>query len=273
MKKRKNRQTDRPKWRDNNPVRRRSAGKYSPFAGIGRYLTGMVLMAVVLRFAGMPVVKLLISHPVFNIRNVVIEGTVYLDKEEIMGKAMIKEGQNIFEEDLGKISKTLKAAYTAEDFTVFRRLPDTITIRVQERKPVAMLNMDTLIGVDADGTPLPQVGASNVETLPIITGIENVSSLSNPAVKARLVTGLRLLARISDDAPTVYQRISEVDVTSLTEMGIMLIDNGLEVIIGDDDWARKIPTLEHVISKVTEQIETVKAIDIRYGEKIFVRKK
>jgi len=56
-------------------------------------------------------------------------------------------------------------------------------------------------------------------------------------------------------------------------MGIMLIDNGLEVIIGDDDWARKIPTLEHVISKVTEQIETVKAIDIRYGEKIFVRKR
>ena len=273
MKKRKVRQTNIPKWRENKPDRLRKARKSSPLTGLGRYLIGIVLVTVVLRFAGVPVVERIVSHPVFNVRNVVVEGAGYLNEKEIIETAMINTGGNIFEVDVETVSRTLSAAFTAEDFTVFRRLPDTITIRVRERKPVALLNMDSLIGVDADGVPLPHIGADCVESLPIITGIEIASSISNPAVKARLVTGLKLLDRILDDAPAVYSRISEVDVSTMKEMGIMLIDNGLEVIIGDDEWERKIPSLERVISKVTEHIETVKAVDIRYKEKIFVRKK
>ena len=79
-----------------------------------------------------------------------------------------------------------------------------------------------------------------------------------------------MLGHIYEGAPSVYNRISEVDVSNMAKMGICLVDNGLEVIIGDSDWARKIPVLDKVINEVTKREEAVKAIDIRFGEPIEV---
>ncbi|MFC1694107.1 cell division protein FtsQ/DivIB [Candidatus Latescibacterota bacterium] len=239
--------------------------------GLGRYLIALLAFGLLLHFAGRPLIARIKSHPIFTVRNVVVEGARYLEQNEIIKTSSVEMGANIFDIDLRMISQSLKEVYTAEYFAVYRRLPDTITIRISERKPVALLNMKTLIGIDADGVPLPHIDASFVETLPIMTGISNLKSLSDSTVKARLTTGLMLLEIISEDTPGIYQRISEIDVTNVAELGITLVDNGLEVIIGANDWARKISTLDRVIDEVLERVETVKAVDIRFGEKIYVR--
>lgn len=264
---------NRQKWNQEKAPSRKKSTKGSAVSGTGRYIIGFILLAAIFWFVGGRIIEKIMAHQVFTARNVVVEGADYIDKKEIIKTAAVPVGENVFEIDFKKISGNLKSTYAAEDFVVFRRLPDTIAIRVQERKPVALLNMQTIIGVDIEGMPLPHVGASYVETLPIITGIKSVSELSDSTAKTRLVTGLQLLRRISSDSPAVYKRISEVDVSDISEMGITLIDNGLEIIIGSDDWARKIPNLDKVIQKVTEQIQTVKVVDIRFGEKIFIRKK
>lgn len=273
IKRRKKRPENKSYWKQTRKTSALRSRKSGIFSGFGRYLAGLVAAWLFIHYIGMPVMDSVKAHPVFTIRSVVVEGAGYIDKEEILKTAAIRQGENIFEIDFTSVSKSLNNSFAAEDFIVFRRLPDTIAICVKERKPVALLNIHDIIGVDSEGVPLPHVGASLIETLPIITGVESISALSDSMVKAKLVTGLKLLERISDESPSVYNRISEVDVSSLSEMGITLIDNGLEVIIGADDWARKIPMLEKVINKVTLGMEKVKAVDIRFAEKIFVRKK
>ena len=202
-----------------------------------------------------------------------VEGADYLEPDSIVTAAGVETGGNIFEVAFEPIVMHLNEKFAAENFTVFRRLPDTIAIRVRERKPVALLNMTELVGVDKDGVPLPHVGASMAETLPIITGIKSVSSLADTTVRERLVKGIRLLGSISEQSPSVYGRISEVNVSDMSELGITLIDNGLEVIIGDGDWSRKIPVLEKVINRIPVDGKKIRAIDIRFAEKIFFRKK
>lgn len=242
------------------------------FSGTVRVLLVSVLLAAAVRFAGVPFVRSIAAHPVFNVRHVVVEGAQYLDSEKIIKKAGVELGANIHEIDVEGISETLEKSFAAEDFTVFRRLPNTMVISIRERQPVALLNMKALVGVDKNGVPLPHVGADMVESLPIITGIKTVSSLADSTVKERLLKGLSMLGHISEGAPSVYNRISEVDVSNMAKMGICLVDNGLEVIIGDRDWAKKIPVLDKVINELTSRGEDVKAVDIRFGEKIYVRK-
>jgi cell division protein FtsQ len=269
-----------PRWKQGQvPSRRRSHGVRTsgrglkvPGVGIVKFLVMCAVLAAFVWIVGIPVINVTASHPVFNLREVKIEGARYLDSEKLLKTAGIKPGVNIFNVDLAQVSQSLKSAFAAENFTVYRRLPNTIVISVRERKPVALLNMNTLVGVDKDGVPLPHVGADMVGALPIITGIKSISSLSDSTVKARLLTGLRMLNRISKDAPSVYTRISEVDVSNTAELGISLVDNGLQVIIGDRDWVRKIPNLEKVINEVTWRRSDAKAVDIRFGEKIIVRK-
>jgi len=260
------------RWKKTGTSPRRRDGKRTLVSGRGRYLLAILLTVVVIRYIGMPVVERIKAHPVFTVRHVLVEGADYLDTKKVIETAAIPMGENVFEIDFTGIARHLKQEYAAEDFAVFRRLPDTITIRITEREPVALLNVKEIIGVDAEGVPLPHVGAAMVETLPIITGVDTVTSLADSTVKSRLLAGLQLLGRISDESPAVYNRISEVDVSTLSEMGITLIDNGLEVIIGSDDWARKMPVLERVVSRISEGMEA-RAVDIRFGEKIFVRKK
>jgi cell division septal protein FtsQ len=55
-------------------------------------------------------------------------------------------------------------------------------------------------------------------------------------------------------------------------MGISLIDTGLEVIIGESGWTEKLPNLERVIAQVTGRMDSVRAVDMRFGEKIFIKK-
>ena len=280
MRKRTKHSNDVPKWKRSQTAARRK----SPHArwsrklpgirvgGFARFIVVCLILGAAAKFVGVPIVHRVESHPVFKVREVVVEGARYIDSEKISASAGIEPGINIFDVDLADVAQTLKSEYTAENFTVFRRLPQPVVINVYERKPVALLNLKTLVGVDSEGVPLPHIGADMVGSLPIISGITSVSSLSDSTTKTRLISGLRMLDRISKEAPGVYSRISEVDVANMADMGISLVDNGIRVIIGSQDWTRKIPKLERVINEVTRRREKVKTVDIRFGDKVIVTK-
>lgn len=237
-----------------------------------RYLVLAALAAVLVWVAGKPAVERIAALPVFTVRQVVVEDAEHLDREKIIKSSGLHPGGNIFQSDLRRAAKGLRRTFVAQDFTVFRKLPDTIVIRVLERKPVALVNVGRLVGVDADGVPLPHIGADMVETLPIITGVSSEDSLALPSVRKRLMAGLHLLDAITRQSPGVEKRISEINVSNTSTLGISLIDTGLEVIIGENGWTEKIPNLEKVLALVSGRADSVRTVDMRFGEKIFIRK-
>jgi len=81
-----------------------------------------------------------------------------------------------------------------------------------------------------------------------------------------------MLDRISAEAPAVYSRISEVDVANMADMGVCLVDNGIRVVIGNQDWKRIIPKLDLVINEVTRRRDKVKILDVRPPGRVIVTK-
>ncbi len=260
------------KWKRNKASYKRRSGKAGRHVGIGRWIVAMLVLLAMWYYFILPTMKFVASHPIFTVNHVEVTGAEYINEEEIMKTADVPLGLNIFDLDISKISERLESDFAAEEFTVYKQLPGTITVHVHEKQPVALLNMHELVGVDRNGDPLPHVGADMVESLPIITGISTLKALSDSTVHRRLVAGLELLEKIKDDAPSTYKRISEIDVTNMQTLGVSLIDNGLEVVIGEKDWARKIPVLDKVINQVAYKRENVRAVDIRFGEVVVVRK-
>lgn len=261
-----------PRWRQSNASYRRRTGKAGRHVGVGRYLLGFMAVAVMFYFVGSTVSTHVRKHLIFTVREVVVEGVEYLDDDALLTEAAVEPGVNIFDVDIAEVAGRIKRAFEAENFTVYRSMPNRITIRVNERHPVALLNMKTLVGVDKNGVPLPHIGADLVTQLPIISGIGTIAGLSDSTVHARLTKGLELLKEIEKQAPATYNRISEINVAQLNTMGISLVDNGLEVIIGDRDWARKVPLIDRVVNEITVRRGAVKAVDIRFGEIVVVKK-
>ena len=247
-----------PRWKQQSrgiKVRSDTAGPH-----IGRYIILLGILTAGLFVGGKYAVDYAAALPVFTVRQVIVEGTHYIDRNKIVASTGIKPGCGLFDVNLVAVAIKLRKEYAARDFTVFRRLPDTIMIRVQERKPMALLGTEKVIGVDEEGVPLPHVGQEMVSTLPIVSGIKSTASLTDPQVKARLVSGLKLLEAISKDCPAIMKRISDINVST---MGINL-DNGLEVIIGDTDWPEKVPNLEKWIAEVTGRLDSVKTLDLSH---------
>lgn len=256
------------------PANRRKKGKLIPrTAGFGRYVLLVLVLAAMWKWALPAVTAGITANPVFTLRHIQVEGAAYLDPAGLEKVAGIETGGNIFHTDLAGAATKLTSSFAAERFTVYRKLPDTVVIRVHERTPVALVNADRLIGVDREGVPLPHIGASNVETLPIISGVQTVRALEDSTVRAHVLAGIDLLDRVSKQSPSVYKRISEVNVAEVSRMGITLVDNGLEVIVGDTNWDAIIPSLEGVVYRVTRQVDSLRVVDLRFGEKIFVRKR
>lgn len=260
------------KWKRNKASYKRRSGRAGRHVGTGRWVVVAFICLAVLYYFILPTVHKIASHPIFTVSCVTVSGAEYIGKEEILKVAGIELGWNIFDFDVAEVSARLEEGFSAEDFTVYKQLPNTIAVKVLEKQPVALLNMKELVGVDKHGDPLPHIGADMVASLPIITGISTTKALSDSVTRKRLAAGLELLEKIKNEAPSTYKRISEIDVTNIQTLGVSLIDNGLEVVIGEKDWARKIPVLDKVINQVTYKRENVKAVDIRFGEVVVVRK-
>jgi cell division septal protein FtsQ len=227
---------------------------------IGRYLILLVIVAACLFAGGKYAVDYAAALPVFTVHKVVVGGARYISRDKIIASSGIKPGCGLFNVNLVNVAIRLNQEYAARDFIVYRRLPDTIVIKVQERKPVALLGTEKVMGVDNEGVPLPYVGQDMVSTLPIVSGIKSAASMSDPQVKARVVSGLKLLDTISKNCPELMKRISDINVST---MGINL-DNGLEVIIGETDWPEKVQNLEKWIDGVTGRLDSVKTLDLSH---------
>ncbi len=130
-----------PRWQQSNASYRRRTGKAGRHVGVGRYILGFMAVAVMLYFVGSNVSTHVRKHLIFTVRDVVVEGVEYLDNDALLAAAGVEPGVNIFDVDIAEVAGRIERSFAAENFTLYRRMPNRITIRVNERQPVALLNM------------------------------------------------------------------------------------------------------------------------------------
>jgi len=65
-----------------------------------------------------------------------------LQREQVLKAADLREGENIFSVNLGRIHDRIQQLPQSDEVQVVRKLPGEIDIRVVERKPVAWITTD-----------------------------------------------------------------------------------------------------------------------------------
>ena len=101
--------------------------------------------------------------PLFRLRDIHVEGTQSLRPGEVITRAGIGSGTNVFHLDTGSILTALEADPWIRSATVERHLPGSVVITVQERTPIARALVGTTSTVVAgDGTVLPGADATGL---------------------------------------------------------------------------------------------------------------
>ena len=87
----------------------------------------------------------------FEARKITVEGNQRLSKETILKQAGLKLRDNILSVNLNTLCYRLMAHPWVAAAEVERQLPDTIHIRLKERVPIAIVDLNRLFYLDEDG--------------------------------------------------------------------------------------------------------------------------
>ncbi len=165
--------------------------------------------------------------PLFKVARISVDGLRLLENEEISALSGIAPGANLYEMDLKDAAARIEAHPMIRSARIVRTPPDGVLITVVERTPIALINLETLCGIDEEGVLIP-FHPSFVD-LPVITGVNpKTYTLGRPVAEEGLSRCLALLKDARKAAPDLWDQISEVR-PGPDRVVLNLVGDGLEV--------------------------------------------
>lgn len=151
--------------------------------------------------------------------SLVIEGNRRVSRAAVLRVFAADRGRSVADIDLERRRQELRRIDWVRDATVRRIWPDRIRVRIEEREPVAMIQVPAGISgrfgeplrmqpalIDAEGVILPMNGPVQ-GSLPLLLGVRREQDVEERGRRVRLM--LRILRELAPAA----SRIPEVDLT------------------------------------------------------------
>ncbi len=202
----------------------------------------------------------------FEVNNIDIQGNRYVSAEQILELSGIKLKQNIFSVDLQKANQGLRSHPYLKLVMVERRLPQTIFIKVKERKGVALLEAPGgYYLIDKTGVILENAGMRNKKRLPVIKGV----SPELLEVGARINQGQELLAFLRSKGLLI--NYASLDIRQEDNPILTTRRGRLKVYLGEGRWEDKLKNFDLVYQSLQARISSVKSIDLRYEQLAVVK--
>jgi len=215
------------------------------------FLTGT---AVVLCTAGALMVHrytLWISRSqTFLIQKIGVNGNDLVSEKEILRLGEIPERGNIWRVNLRESEKKIEANPFIRNAVVSRHFPNAVSIRIEEKKPIVLLNAGGMFySIDQNGILLPAKSGKLYE-LPIVSSrlpgsIRTGQSVGDPSVIQCLDFIRLVLVKRSE----LYAEVSEMVYSASEGLTVYTRRKGVPVHLGRDGYERKIRYLEAFLSE------------------------
>ena len=198
----------------------------------------------------------LIVSPVFAMRSVTVEGEQRLSEAEVLRAGGLDEDTNVLLLSVDQTRRQLLANPWIAEAEVVRSLPATLTLRIQERRPVAVArDAGGYLVIGNDGTTLTT--AERDESLPQIKG----GRPAPPGERSDQIVGAAAAAASWDQAVLAQHPV--VTVAADGTLSIEL-DGKVPVLWGDArDPEEKAEALAGVLAWADEHRAEVLSIDVR----------
>lgn len=243
-----------------------------------RAITFLVSILFVLMLCG---IYIFVSHsPRFNLTRIDIEGNHKVSEKEILEKAKLDLGNNIFRMNLGQIEDFIREDKRIKDVWIKRKLPSRILIQVEEKKPTLWINLpDGLYGLSQDQEIIPLGKEDFGRDLPVVTGLfpsafaKQVQSIMPyerwPYRKAKFALNFYNTALQEDSS--FMEIISEISLGDQTNLILYLIPGGTQVNMGKGSLKKRLRRLKTILDH-EEKSEYFGCIDLRFKDQVVLRR-
>jgi cell division protein FtsQ len=201
-----------------------------------------------------------------------VRGGRRLSGQEIRESAGVEKGSNILAVNLSMVRKRLLANPWVKAAAVAREFPACLRIRVQEHRPVAVLDVGRLFLIGEEGAVFKEADPEELSGLPIISGLEysdwEETGAAAPGIRSAAMALLEVLANHRN---RVYgSRVQEISVDPDIGLSIRFGDPSVRAVLGYGSYARKLRQLSRVLAHVDETgaIPSVQKLDASNPKRI-----
>jgi cell division protein FtsQ len=184
----------------------------------------------------------------FAVRAVDVEGRARARAEDILAALDVRRGSPILAIDPAEARQRLEQVPWVKTASIYRRLPDTLTIRLTEQQPLAFWQRDNrLVLIDHDGRPIATRDLGAFSRLPVLVGRDapaHASALldmlaTEPALARHVTAAVRVgdrrwnitfdggvaVALPEEEASAAWHRLAEIEKAHrILERQVVLVD-------------------------------------------------
>jgi len=209
----------------------------------------------------------------FRLKSVEISPAKRLTREEIMTIAGIAPGRDLLRMNLKKMGDQLALNPWVETVRIRRYYPDTISIAVTEREPLAVVNMGYFYYLDKNGTIFKALNQGDHLDYPVVTGFSEEDLTNDPAgMKDALKATCELLALLQQKCSYILADVSEIHYDKGYGFTLFTASGALPIKIGAGDFSAKFGRLAKIYQNLKAQQQAIQYIDLDYNDKIIVKK-
>lgn len=188
-------------------------------------IAGVLVTALVLVAAGVTAIFL----PALQVQQIQVEGTGYLEQEEVQAAVQPHTGGSILLLPTGRITQSVAEVPGVDTVEVERSWPDGVRVSVTEVAPIALLTMTdgSTAVIGAEGQQLPEAAGEGAALVPLTVG----GGAGDPEGAAQAMA--EVLAEMPEPLRGSVQEVTASSASDVTVM-LALEDGGTkEVVWGD----------------------------------------
>jgi len=228
--------------------------------------------AALIVVGGFFVTQLLLASDLFRVEQVDVQGGGRLNDGQVVALSDIKIGINTFILDLGLIGRKIEENPWVESAHVQRIFPRQVMINVEERHPVAIVNLGYLYYLDKQGEIFKVLDATDNLDYPIITGFNYTKAQAhNAEYVQQLRQVVELLTDLNQRDLFSLEQVSEIHYEASGGLSLFTLDGSVKVKLGYTGFSKKLDRLERIYAQLQPKLQMLDYIDLNVEEKVIVR--
>lgn len=197
----------------------------------------------------------------FAVRTIEIDGAKHTPRAALDLATRRYVGLNLFQIDIARVQRDLSGLGWVRRIDIEKKVPDTLRIKITERKPVALARAgERLMYVDEEGAAFAELSpAAGDDDLPLIAGAHG----------PELRRSVELLTALRQRDRELYSRVSEV--WPIPPRGFALYDRELGAVVyaNANDVAAKWRDLYALL--YAENNPKIEYADLRFADRVIVK--
>jgi cell division septal protein FtsQ len=209
----------------------------------------------------------------FSLKTIDVSSAKHLTRDEILGLAGIEPGKDLLRMNLKRMGEHILQNPWVETVRINRYYPDTVSIIITEREPVAIVNMGFIYYLDNKGKVFKVLNQGDKLDFPVITGFSEEELGSDPkGTKEALEATCDLLKILREKGAFILADVSEIHYDKGYGFTLFTASGALPVKVGSGDFSAKIQRFARIYRDLMVQLPLIHYIDLDYVDKIIVKK-